>query len=522
MPYDYDPNLDPNATNQQPGQNAPQLAGGSQVVGGSAATAAGGSAGANAPSSGQGANTAGGGQVQSDGSPAPTSSGSYQNLNSYLTANQGNGFGQQFVGDVNNTVNQAQSAQQQGLQNFQGASDAGSTKLNQGLIDQAINDPNGFSKNADNMTAFQGQLNAKYSGPQAFSDDQAAYQQAQGATQRSQDTAQAANTEPGRFALLNNYFGNSNYTQGQQGLDNLLLQGDSATQQGLQQSQQNANAAQTSFQGLMPQAANYAAQNAASTNALGGKVMGQGTTAIGNLNTQYGQQLSAAQAAQGAAADKLAALNGSDSSKWAAILGQYGAQSSSNTDPLLTNPSLNVNSSSNYWGVKPTTGLPSLEAPPTMSNVTTSDQQSKLNALQGLFNHTQTTFDPTVAGSYNPANPLSFNTGAFNAAQTAAQQAYAQKESPIMKNIQDLASTGGNIAKGGNVQLTRVAQDQGLQIYLDKLNPIRAQYGLAPINLSSVEAEPNFKSGWLTSGGIGPIVTPAPPGSSFGGSTPLL
>jgi len=526
MPSAYDPNEDPQAQqNAQPGQNAPQLAGGSQVVGGSAATASGGSAAANqtpgsspgSSSSGSGSqSTAGGGQVQSNPNPTPTSSGAFQNLNSYLAANQGNGFGQQFVGDVNNTVNQAQSAQQQGLQSFESAADAGTTQQNNAAVQQAVDNPYATSQNPAEEQAFQSQLNAQYLGPSTFSADQAAYQQAAGATQQAADTAQAAGTESGRFALLNNYFGNANYNQGDQSLDNLLIQANPTTQQGIQQAQQNANAAQTSLQGLMPTAANYAANDAAITQATAANALNAGNTAVTDMTNQYNTQLTNDQTAAQQAAANLAILgNSSDQNQWASILSQYGVAPGSISDPLLqqgvfqaapsgllgpaltggqlagvATPTATSPIDSGYFGINPAgtyngNSLASLEAAPTLSSATTLTQQQNLDALQSMLDQAQTTFDPTQAGTFNPANAITFNSAAYNSALNNAEQAYLAAESPIMQQISQNNNASAPLTPGtimpGAYAASLNASD------LTQLNQIRANYGLPPVTEDEIE-----------------------------------
>lgn len=241
MSYSYDPNLDPNKKDDQD----TQLAGGSQILGGDGQAAY--------------------GSAQTPGKP--TSSGQYQNLNSYLDANKDSGFGGQFTGKLNESVAGANQAQDTSGQSFKQKSDQGSTYDNPSYTSSIQQDPTTFAKDANNVSGFKNQLNAQYKGPYSYADDASDYQSAYGATQKAQSETQAAQSEPGRFALLNNYFGKPTYNQGQKSLDNLLIQGDQTTQQGIEQARQNANQSAANFQGQEKDLGNYAAANLGRTEA---------------------------------------------------------------------------------------------------------------------------------------------------------------------------------------------------------------------------------------------------------------
>lgn len=481
MPYNYDPNQDPNQQNQQGGQasQAPQLAGGSQVVGGAAATAA-----PSAPSSAAGGNT-------------------YQNLQNYLSANQDNGFGGQFAGKVQGDVDAATQAQQGASQGFKNQSDAGSYYGNNSLIDQAIANPTQFSQDQGNVTNFQNQLNAKYQGPQSLQDDQGDYQKAAGATQKAQDVTQAAQSEAGRFGLLNNYFGNSGYTQGQQGLDQLLVSQDKTAQQGIQQAAQNAAQQQQNFQNMQGDLVNYAGQNKAKTEAAANYAKTQGTNAIAAQNTANQNALTQAQQAYQQEQANLAALQGTDASKWAPLLQQYGVGQAAATNDVIPG----VTDQASYYGINPGAGNPTLGLTPTLSNVTSQADQAKLNALENLMQQTQTTFTPGEAGTFNPN--LNFDTGAYNTALQGAQQGFQQAEAKANTSTSPLnGQTFANILQDymagnlhGNVGATGTSQDLAIESQLQKINPVRQQYGLAPITLAQLKAAPGYKQVAYNQGG---------------------
>lgn len=512
MPYADDPNLDEeNNSSQSQSQNGgqtqsnTQLAGGGTVTGGASQTAgsSSGSAG-NAPSA----------------APAPTHPSNYQNLNAYLDANSGSGFGQKFVGDVNNDVNAAQSAQSQGAQLFQGAADAGTVQQNQSAVNAAISDPYSVSQDPSQTAAFQQQLNAKYNGPQSYSDDQAAYQTAYGATQKAEDTAQAAQTEGGRFALLNNYFGTPSYNQGQQSLDNLLVQADPTTAQGIQQARQNADQSLVSFQNQSAPLQQYAAQDNATTQATAAAAALAGNNAITGMSNDYATDLTNAQSGfTSAMSNAQAALSGPQS-QWYQTMAQYGTPGqafaspadpyhAATTAPAPTPPAGTVHiggtgpdprsllspAPQSYWGVNPNSFLAQSGTAPDASNVLSLPQQQKLDALQGLMGQAQTPLNAAEAGGYNPqTNGIAFNTQGFNQAMQTAENSYNQTQQGILSNIQSIANQPirGDLSGNNAAGMIPSAWNQ-VQAQYNQLNTIRANYGLPPVSNPYVEqgSQPN-------------------------------
>lgn len=426
-------------------QAAPSLASGSQIAGGASATASGATPGGN--------------------STTPTSSGQFQNLNSYLNANNNSDFGNQFVGKLNNDIGQAGASQQQGLQQFKAASDAGSlyngsstqpdnttwqspqntyqdaqykepqnvsyagpgaTSGGQGntqapyqsTVNNAISDPYGFSKDPNNITAFQNILNAQYKGPQSYSDLSGAYQQASGATQKAENEAKAAQTEPGRFSLLNQFFGNPNYSQGQQSLDNLLIQGNPNTGQQVSQARQNADQSQVDFQNQQQQAQAYASQNMGNTqaardyarNAIGVDQSGNPTSAglyqttLNNAqttaqNTANTDQQQASDLSRAISSGNLSGLSPEELS----MLGVSSGQSYFDVNPnqyLTINPDINQNS---------------------VMDPTQASRITALSELAGLSNPFGGAKD---VGSLYGTNPVNFNKEGFNQAIQQRQGQY--------------------------------------------------------------------------------------------------
>lgn len=171
--------------------------------------------------------------------PAATSSGRFQNLQSYLKANEGYNQGKGLAGQVDSTLTGKQQTQvdnySQDAQRVQGqAQEAGRPfESTSSYLQQAFADPTKVANDPNAMAQWQQYYNGSYAAPKAYD---ANGQLAQGQNQF-QQTAALTKTEPGRMGLLQKFYGNPGYTAGQQQLDNLFMQGNSSQ---LSQLQNNA------------------------------------------------------------------------------------------------------------------------------------------------------------------------------------------------------------------------------------------------------------------------------------------
>lgn len=169
----------------------------------------------------------GSGQAQSSG---PAEKGTnrqgsgFVGLDQYMNANKGNKFGNQFTGKVQGSLDSAKQSLDQGAQGFTNASNQGSTKWNdvQGQV-KGIVDNAGDGTTKDDAAKIQGYQTAKYQGPESFLGTSFGTQ-AQGSVQKASQQANALQSEGGRFALLDQYFGRPKYNMGEKSLDNLLAQ----------------------------------------------------------------------------------------------------------------------------------------------------------------------------------------------------------------------------------------------------------------------------------------------------------
>lgn len=259
-------------TTPNPAAGAPPQTGGSTGVGGAA------------PKAGSAPNTA---------SPTQFGSGA-QNLQAYLTANApqitseanniaGNlnaGYGQ-VSGDINNAAN-----------NFGQTVQAGYTAPNQAVDTAAAANPAGFVSTPGNISAFQGQYNDTYTGPQSF-ESTTPYSNIQNEVSTAVNDASQMQTPAG----LQTYFAGTeqNPTNAETTLDSLLLSGNPGAEQ-------QVNNAAGQYANLTPQLTNAttaadADVAAAQTQAQQAQEAAQAAInpVVGQENTALQNELTAAQ-----------------------------------------------------------------------------------------------------------------------------------------------------------------------------------------------------------------------------------
>jgi hypothetical protein len=211
----------------------------------------GGIIGAGAPASGGGAGAQA--KAQQGGQPAPTSSGAWTNLNSYLDANQGADarMGQGVRGVVDN---RAQDYQQKatGVETAgkQGAQAGAVT--DSGVVGQVKAIGQGAGAQGLKKDAFERQYNATYQGPQTASDT-AGWGDAKTQAEKVQGLGQAAGQgQAGRETLLNETYGTGGqqYGQGEKRLDSFILGGGQAGNQAVEGIAQSYGQYGQNFQNL--------------------------------------------------------------------------------------------------------------------------------------------------------------------------------------------------------------------------------------------------------------------------------
>lgn len=217
-----------------------------------------------------------------------TASGAYTNLQSYLDANKSLNFGGQVAGKVQGEVDQAKTAQDEASSAFKGQVDAGATRANDDLVNEAVSNPTGVVGDQQKFSDFLKQRDAEYKGPNNLVDNTDLYTSTLQATERAGQRAGVTDDEAGRKALLDEYYGTgagrTDYTPGQKKLDNLLIQNDPNSKAAFEKVRADAGAVGQNFNTLKDTLAGYAGQGKADTQAARAKTRAAlGIDDAGNL-----------------------------------------------------------------------------------------------------------------------------------------------------------------------------------------------------------------------------------------------
>lgn len=423
----------------------------------------------------------------SQNQPQPQGTG-FVNLSQYLQANQGNQLGNtvasglqgdinkvnqglgtsqgqfnQAVGDINNQTNQYTGD----VANTLGQFNTNYGNLNNQAQGYYTNPSDNSQYNPQNYANYASQVptadyankqlvdpNAygtfanirsdQYSGPQQLNNYNSLASQAQNAQNNAQNTQTAA----GRQALLANYVNNPQYNAYQQGLDSIYL---AQAQPQLSQAAQGARGLYNKVSGAETTAENQAQQAAQNISNLQGNTRNQlGGLQSGILNTLN----NTAQADQTAQQQALSALQANLGT--GKLTPEQLAATGLKSGTVVYNP----NMSSLYGAyVNPS-------STPNQQNVANVADLAGLQALQQLSGNGQPAFDLKQSGGYNPNNPYTFNTDAFNTAQQSGERAYQQalnttnnpNFTPSSGGNQNVYSLLGNTANVGQEQAS--AQNQ--------------------------------------------------------------
>jgi len=542
------------AANSSVGQ-APQLtSGGGQAMGVGGGTG------------GTGAQSGTGGGFQGLGAANPTTSGAYPNLQKYMQANQNwnqsqGGLGGEIASNLNQQGNQVQQATQNAQNAFQNQGNTWAQNTQQAgqAFGQGLSDPYGFVQGGSSTNSFQpgggsggvptaggttqGQqnapsaqqnlqeasqaLNASYQGPQnLFSANPNLQQQ----TQNYQNTAGQTSTEAGRYNLLQQMFGGNNYTQGQQSLDQALLQTNPQQMQALQGAQQQANQTQQNLQNANNQAQQQAAgwqqtgqqvqqQAQANLNAAVNSLAGNGGTIANDAITAAQNQSAASTAAQQALA------NGTLTQAQAAQLGlssianTYGANSQ--LGQFMQNPILTAQNSlsaadaqqvaalAQLGGLSPTALQPQSAADlqqyggasATAGQYANPNSQLGYNVAgaQGVINSDKQNYENAVLQALGGSNGLWGGITGNSTAGTINFGAQTSRPSNAMGQWHDINASAGLGTNGlyNTQQLVNDLSNAGgagivgynPQYYMNAINQLNTQYG-GGLNIAGVNPTP--------------------------------
>lgn len=410
-----------------------------QSQSGSAGNNTGQSAGQSASNQSTGSSNASGAGGVND--PNKQQGSGYTNIAKIINANQGNQLGSA----IGNNIQQTATSAQQNLQNAQGQfnqqtqSNQANTQQNQQLAQNVLNDPTQYvnqSNNPANSQAgsqFQNLLSGQYQGPTALANASSIQNQAANAAQE----GQALGTSGGRIALLQQTIGNPQYTQGQAGLDSLLL--GQSNSPALQQAKQQALALQgqvnTGIAGAAAQGQQQQAQSQQFGQALQGQLGNQITSqtqAIQNQATQA-QQANNAQYQQALSDLQSGNVNQNEANLLGLTQGEnvYNVLNGNNAAQFLQENSNQAN----------------------IANTANAKQYAQMQALQQLGGQyinqpaqqaLQNFQNPSQAGSYAQQQNLIANQPAFQNALASTQANYnsilnpAQSADQYAQQIQNI------------------------------------------------------------------------------------
>lgn len=378
---------------------------------------------------------------------APTSSGSFTNIQSYLNANKeaAPGLANQVSGNIKSSASQAQEGIQKARNAFDAASSTGTltadnaakardtvTNAGQALYGEGTK----FDPNA--VKDFQRVSSGAYKGPNSLE----GYGDLSNQAQNVRDMGNLSNTENGRFTLLRQMFNGPSYTSGQTNLDQFLV---GSNQKQLEGARQQAY--------KLPAFANQNIQGAASTaNRLTDQSARIGADTRGFLDSETGSQANAntkalqdANAAERKRQEDFAATtnNLQGTSITAADAQRFGI------DPIqsIYNLDLNKYLKNNI-----------VEAPTTVDQIIDRKNAARTNALGLLAGGGEQFGDLTKVGGYVPSTQT-FDTDKFKADQADVAGRYdSLKNAEDKWNMARLLLHPGETTNGGQYQ--NIANEQ--------------------------------------------------------------
>jgi hypothetical protein len=428
-----------------------------------------------------------------------SSSGSFTNLNAYLNANKNykqdqGGLAGQIYGNLENKANTIGSKFDNANNDFKAQANQNHIQYNGDLVNKAVNNSSQFVNNQQDVDSFTKLRDAAYGGPTSIQ----GADQLKGQAQNFQSTANLSQSEGGRYSLLNKLYGNPTYNKGQQGLDNLLLQGNSQQLQKLNQVNPLANNLNTNLNTGIQQAQSLVGQykndadvaRTQTRDALGNAVTGFDTTAQSAVQAaNAGRDTAYQQALDNFRSGKISTTD----------LGKFGITNNTNLYGVNNNDPSSYFSKSNYTATK--------------QNVLTPQQEAQIQALQKLSGNSLSGAptsilagynDPSQAGQFAAQNAYNFNTNKFNTDIGAQKSAYDTQSAAISKQITEQQRLADLQAKnsGRNTTVTHNGQapisgqadiNQAIAKLQAQQSALNNQYGIGKgLNGSATIQQPNL------------------------------
>lgn len=373
----------------------------------------------------------------------------FTNLNAYLTANapQVQNQANTIAGNLTNQYGQVQGDINKGTSDFNSQVSAGYAAPNAQVVQQAAADPTNFAQSADNIKAFQGQLNDTYTGPANF-EGTSGYANLNGEVNTATQNAAQVNTLPGLQTYLQGT--EKNPTQGENTLDSVLLN-------------QSPNAIKTVQAAAAPfsQLPGYLSSNVTSADANAANAPIQAQQAAQAANAAFLGPNGVAPTFQGSLNSGVTAAQNKENAYNTTV-----NQNATNLNPI--NAALNsFESKSGVSGVSnPLTSYLNQQvqtATPTLGNVSTSAQYAEDAALQKLLG---TLYSPSLdqgnvgqAGSFNTPDAQAADVSAL-AQQIAGNSTNSLFSQKVQPQVQSFLSQLPLLQKINN--LPQVLSDPGI------------------------------------------------------------
>lgn len=385
----------------------------------------------------------------------------FTNIQSIVNANKGNQLGSAIGNNIQNVESSAQSNLKNAQNQFQQGTQANqaNTQANQQLAQNVLADPTQYAnvpgatntpQNAQAGQQFQSLLSGQYQGPTALANASGLQNQAANVAQM----GQALQSAGGQQGLLRQLIANPQYTQGQAGLDSLLL--GQSNDPSLQAAKRNA----LTLQGQVGSAVNGAAAQGqqqtnqaqqfgtALQNQLGSTVNNENNTLQQNAtnlqnqrNTQYQSALKDLQSGN-VNQDEANALGLTQDENVYNVLngnGAAGTGSSAAAQFLKENPlAANISNTANAQQYAQMQALQSLAGQYAPSNAQTAFQNFQNPSQASQFQNSQALIGDQ-SGLQNAINSTAANYGSvINPAQNSVNYA---------NQIEDIwnSPTGGNL-----------------------------------------------------------------------------
>jgi hypothetical protein len=323
----------------------------------------------------------------------------FQNLDNYLKGDTAKQFGQQVVGNVQNTVNQVGTDQNKAVNQFKQTVDDQSKTPGTDQIQSAVKNA-GANTTADQAKQYQDWMKQSYQGPKSLAESPSAYAQFAGGTNKALAESNALGSEAGRFSLLDSYFGRPSYNFGEKSLDNLYVQ-QSGQGKNIKNVQNQAASLQAEGAEKARDLQNYAGQAVA-------KVSSSAEQARNEVGNALGQQYQQVQ-------DKVAAANTQRKADQAAI--QQALASRKLTPDQLA--SLGIEGNPTLYNLDLNKYL-TLGQDLNKNDVMSTEDRARYQALSQLAGTT----DDFTTGSANPTAAYSFDVNRFNQDAQATGRQY--------------------------------------------------------------------------------------------------